>query len=136
MKRVSAGIGALACLLLFAKADALDFPNKPLELIVPFVAGGSSDLMCRTLAARAASFLNNQPVVVVNKAGAGTVAASRYVLDGKSDGYTLYNTSTSSMMVAPLVHKTNFSWRDFIGLGQVISEGRYLGALNGLITRG
>ncbi len=123
MKRVPAGIGALACLLLFAKADALDFPNKPLELIVPFVAGGSSDLMCRTLGARAAPFLNNQPVVVVNKAGAGTVGASKYVLDGRSDGYTLYNISTSSMMVAPLVHKTNFSWRDFIGLGQVISEG-------------
>jgi tripartite-type tricarboxylate transporter receptor subunit TctC len=51
------------------------------------------------------------------------VADSKYVLDGKNDGYTLYITSTSSMMVAPLVHKTNFSWRDFIGLGQVISEG-------------
>jgi tripartite-type tricarboxylate transporter receptor subunit TctC len=75
------------------------------------------------MVARAVSFLNNQPVVVVNKAGAGTVAASKYVLDGRSDGYTLYNISTSSMMVAPLVHKTNFSWRDFIGLGQVISEG-------------
>jgi hypothetical protein len=61
-------------------------------------------------------------VVIVNKAGAGTVAASKYVLDGRSDGHTLYNTSTSSMMVAPLVHKTNFSWRDFIGLGQIISE--------------
>ena len=51
------------------------------------------------------------------------MADSKYVLDGKNDGYTLYITSTSSMMVAPLVHKTNFSWKDFIGLGQVISEG-------------
>jgi len=108
---------------MLGSALAGDFPQKPLELIVPFVAGGSSDLMCRTMVARAAPILNNQPVVVVNKAGAGTVAASKYVLDGKNDGYTLYNTSTSSMMVAPLVHKTNFSWRDFVGLGQVISEG-------------
>jgi tripartite-type tricarboxylate transporter receptor subunit TctC len=122
MKRVSAGIGVLA-FLICASALAGDFPDKPLELVVPFVAGGSSDLMCRTMVARAAPILNNQPVVVVNKAGAGTVAASKYVLDGKNDGYTLYNISTSSMMVAPLVHKTNFSWRDFIGLGQVISEG-------------
>jgi tripartite-type tricarboxylate transporter receptor subunit TctC len=123
MKRGTIRIGALACLLMFGSALAMDFPQKPLELIVPFVAGGSSDLMCRTMVARAAPILNHQPVVVVNKAGAGTVAASKYVLDGKNDGYTLYNTSTSSMMVAPLVHKTNFSWRDFIGLGQVISEG-------------
>jgi tripartite-type tricarboxylate transporter receptor subunit TctC len=43
-------------------------------------------------------------------------------LDGRNDGYTLYQTSTSSMMVAPLVHKTNFSWRDFIGLAQVMFE--------------
>ena len=123
MKRGSVGIGILAYLLMLGSALAGDFPQKPLELIVPFVAGGSSDLMCRTMVARAAPILNNQPVVVVNKAGAGTVAASKYVLDGKNDGYTLYNTSTSSMMVAPLVHKTNFSWRDFVGLGQVISEG-------------
>jgi len=72
---------------------------------------------------KAASFLNNQPVMVINKAGAGTVAASKYVLDGRNDGYTLYYTSTSSMMVAPFVHKTNFSWKDFIGLAQVIFEG-------------
>src|SRR5512136_2739781 len=72
------------------------FPGKPLELVVPYSAGGSTDVMCRTLVARAAPFLNNQPVIVVNKAGAGTVAASKYVLDGKNDGYTLYSTSTSS----------------------------------------
>jgi tripartite-type tricarboxylate transporter receptor subunit TctC len=68
MKRVSAGSGALACMLIFGSALAVDFPNKPLEIIVPFVAGGSSDLMCRTMVARAAPILNNQPVVVVNKA--------------------------------------------------------------------
>jgi tripartite-type tricarboxylate transporter receptor subunit TctC len=123
MKRIFVGISILAGLLMFRSAWAADFPNKPLELIVSFVAGGSSDIMCRAMVARAAPFLNNQPVVVVNKAGAGTVAASRYVLEGRNDGYTLYNTSTSSMMVAPLVHKTNFTWRDFIGLAQVIFEG-------------
>jgi tripartite-type tricarboxylate transporter receptor subunit TctC len=67
--------------------------------------------------AKAAPILNHPPVVAVNKAGAGTVAASKYVLDGKKDAFTLYNTSTSSMVVAPRVHKTNFSWGDFIGPG-------------------
>ena len=123
MKRIFLGICVLLSGLLTGAALAADFPSKPLELVVPFVAGGSSDIMCRTMVARAAPFLNNQPVVVVNKAGAGTVAASKYVLDGRNDGHTLYNTSTSSMMVAPLVHKTNFTWRDFIGLAQVIFEG-------------
>ncbi len=84
-------VGYLITPLFFmGSALAADFPVKPLELVVPFVAGGSSDLMCRTMAARTAQFLNNQPMVVVNKAGAGTVAASKYVLDGKNDGHTLY----------------------------------------------
>ena len=119
------GIGLLTILAMVGGAMGAEkeFPNKPLELILPFVAGGSSDVMCRTMVAQAAPFFHNQPVVVINKAGAGTVAASKYVLDGRNDGYTLYNTSTSSMMVAPFVHKTNFSWRDFIGLAQVIFEG-------------
>jgi tripartite-type tricarboxylate transporter receptor subunit TctC len=96
------------------------FPTKPLELVVPYAAGGSTDVMCRTIVARAAPFLNNQPCVVVNKVGGGTVVGSRYVLDGRNDGYTLYSTSTSSMMIAPVVNETNFSWRDFIGICQTM----------------
>jgi len=96
------------------------FPTKPLELVVPYAAGGSTDVMCRTIVARAAPFLNNQPCVVVNKVGGGTVVGSRYVLDGRNDGYTLYSTSTSSMMIAPVVNKTNFSWRDFFGICQTM----------------
>jgi len=99
---------------------AESFPTKSFELVVPYVAGGSTDVMCRTIVARAAPFLNNQPCVVVNKAGGGTVVGSRYVLDGRNDGYTLYSTSTSSMMIAPVVNKTNFSWRDFIGICQTM----------------
>ncbi len=99
------------------------FPTKPLELVVPFAAGGGTDVMCRTMVARAAAFLNNQPIVVINKTGAATVAASKYVLDGRNDGYTLYSTSTSSMMIVPLMQKTDFSWRDFIGIAQVLRGG-------------
>ncbi len=96
------------------------FPAKPFELVVPYAAGGSTDVMCRTIVARATPFLANQPCVVVNKTGGGTVVGSRYVLDGRNDGYTLYSTSTSSMMIAPVVNKTNFSWKDFIGICQTM----------------
>ena len=107
---------------------AESFPNKPLELVVPFAAGGSTDVMCRTVAARAAQFLNNQPCVVVNKTGGGTVVGARYVLDGRHDGYTLLSSSTSSIMVAPVVNKTDFTWRDFIGIAQIMvgSEAFYV----------
>ena len=96
------------------------FPTKPLELVQPFASGGSTDVMCRTIVARATPFLNNQPCVVVTKAGGGTVIGSKYVLDGRNDGYTLFSSSTSSLMVAPVVNKANFSWRDFIGINQTM----------------
>ena len=97
-----------------------NFPTKPLELIVPYGAGGSTDLMCRTLVARADPYFLNQPVLVVNKTGGSTIVASRYVLDNRNDGYTLYSTSTSSMMIAPVVNRANFSWRDFTGIAQIM----------------
>ncbi len=96
------------------------FPTKPFELVQPFASGGSTDVMCRTIVARATPFLNHQPCVVVTKAGGGTVIGSKYVLDGRSDGYTLFSSSTSSLMVAPVVNKANFSWRDFIGINQTM----------------
>lgn len=114
-------IGLLACLILGTEAGgADDFPTKPLEIVVPYVAGGSTDVMVRTIAARATPYFRNQPGVVVNKSGGSTVVGSRYVLDNRNDGYTLYSTSTASMMIAPVINKTDFSWRNFIGLAQTM----------------
>ena len=115
------GFSLLACLIMGTQARGADnFPTKPLELVVPYVAGGSTDVMVRTIVAQAATYFRNQPVVVVNKAGGGTVVGSRYVLDNRNDGYTLYSTSTASMMIAPVINKTNYSWRDFIGVAQTM----------------
>jgi tripartite-type tricarboxylate transporter receptor subunit TctC len=120
----------LVVLLAGINAYGADFPNKPLELIVPYGAGGGTDVNMRTLAARGAPYLNNQPIVVVNKAGAGTALASRYVLDGRNDGYTLYIISAGSMMVAPMLLKTEYSWRNFVGIGQTSmgNDGLYVNA--------
>ena len=125
---------AFAALLLVSGTGAstlysADFPTKPIELIVPYGAGGGTDVNARTMVARAASVLG-QPIVVVNKAGAGTTLASRYVLDGKNDGYTLYLISAGSMMVAPALLKTEYSWKDFIGIAQTSmgNDGLYVKA--------
>ena len=114
-------VGFLVSVIPGTQAGGADhFPSKPLEIVVPYVAGGSTDVMVRTIVARAAPFFNNQPVMVVNKPGGATVIGSRYVLDNRNDGYTLYSTSTASMMIAPVINKTNFSWRDFIGIAQTM----------------
>jgi tripartite-type tricarboxylate transporter receptor subunit TctC len=124
-RKMMAGIVNLLSICLFAGYvwGAEAFPTKPIELVNPFAAGGSTDVQCRTFAARATPFLNNQPCVVVVKAGGGTVIGSKYVLDGRNDGYTLLSSSTSSLMIAPVVNKAGFSWRDFIGICQTMLGG-------------
>ena len=127
MKRCKMVVGfvSLLCICLLAgQTWGQAFPDKPFELIVPFAAGGSTDVHMRTLVARAAPFLSNQPCVVVIKAGGGTVIGSKYVIDGHhTDGYTLLSSSTSSLMIAPTVNKAGFSWRDYTGIGQTMLGG-------------
>ena len=64
------------------------FPSKPIELVVPYPAGGSTDVTARALAKGAETGLG-QPVAVINKAGGGGTVGSAYVANAKNDGYTL-----------------------------------------------
>jgi tripartite-type tricarboxylate transporter receptor subunit TctC len=121
--KMMAGIVSLFSICLFASQvwGAEAFPTKRFELVNPYAAGGSTDVMCRTIAARATPFLNNQPCVVVNKVGGGTVIGSKYVLmEGHNDGYILFSSSTSSVMIAPVINKAGFSWKDFTGICQTM----------------
>jgi tripartite-type tricarboxylate transporter receptor subunit TctC len=65
------------------------YPTKPVELICPFTAGGTHDLMARLIAELSAKYLG-QPMVVVNKPGAGTSLAAAEVINSKADaGYKI-----------------------------------------------
>lgn len=74
--------------LLPAMAQAPAWPAKPLRLVVPFPAGGTSDMLGRTMAAELSSALG-QPVAVENIAGAGGATGSALVAKAPADGYTL-----------------------------------------------
>jgi tripartite-type tricarboxylate transporter receptor subunit TctC len=78
-----------AAVALFHGADArADYPDKPIRLIVPFAAGGPSDVLARAIAQKLnAQF--NQPVIADNKPGAGTNLAAEFVAKAPPDGYTL-----------------------------------------------
>ncbi len=68
---------------------AADFPTKPVTLIVPWTAGGSTDVVLRTLAETTAKHLG-QPIIIENKpGGGGTVGAATMVATAKPDGYTV-----------------------------------------------
>jgi tripartite-type tricarboxylate transporter receptor subunit TctC len=71
-----------------AAADVPGYPNKPLRMIVPFSPGGPSDLVARVLSERLTKSLG-QPVVVINRDGAGTILGADMAAKSPADGYTL-----------------------------------------------
>src|ERR1700757_3281737 len=69
-------------------AQAQPFPNRPITLIAPSAAGGSTDLICRALADAGSQRLRT-PVIVVNRAGAGGALGAAALANAKPDGYTV-----------------------------------------------
>ncbi len=85
MKRIICALGLL--LAVIAPAAAQDFPTRTLTMVVPFAAGGPTDLLGRIMAQRMGEILG-QTVIVENVGGAGGMTGSKRVADAKPDGYT------------------------------------------------
>jgi tripartite-type tricarboxylate transporter receptor subunit TctC len=79
---------ALAALVMTAPAGAQTFPNRPITLVVPFAAGGTTDVVARIMADHMSRTLGQQ-VVVENVAGAGGTSGATRVKRSAADGYTL-----------------------------------------------
>ena len=91
VRHATLGAVAVAASLLAGAAlaqDAFPNPSRQVRVVVPFTAGGSSDVQARMLADKLGR-LWNQPVVVENKPGAGGHLGGKYVVDQPADGYTL-----------------------------------------------
>ena len=87
--RLSRALGALLLTSgVAATAAAQAWPNRPITLIVPFPAGGTTDVLARALADRLTPALG-QTVIVESKPGAGATVGADYVAKAKPDGYTL-----------------------------------------------
>jgi len=100
-------------LLACGAATAQPYPAKPVTLVAPYSAGGNSDLAARALAAVAPKYLG-QPVVVVNRTGAGGTVGSQAVLESAPDGYTLLLARVGSQAVAPALDPaTPYKWDAF-----------------------
>ncbi len=101
-------------------AMADDYPNRTIELIVPYKAGGLTDAMARKVAAGMAEALpNSQEVVVVNKpGGAGTIGLSA-AAGADPDGYTFVFTTSSPIAIQPLYGKVPYSADSFAPIAKI-----------------
>lgn len=78
------------------------YPSKPITLVVPYPPGGATDIIGRIMAQAMTKSLG-QPVVVENKAGAGTVIGAAEVAQAQADGYTLLISSNTTFTVNPAI---------------------------------
>ena len=88
-----------------ATAQAADFPNKPMRMIVPLGPGGLGDIVARTVAEHTGQLLG-QPVVVENRPGAGGTVGSGEVAKAAPDGYTLLLGSIGTIGIAPGLYRS------------------------------
>nr|WP_232727910.1 tripartite tricarboxylate transporter substrate binding protein [Acidovorax sp. 69] len=86
-----------------ALAHADGYPAKPIQLVVPFPPGGAVDIVGRLISKKLGDHLG-QPVVIDNKAGAGTIVGASYVANAPADGYTLLISSGSTFTVNPALN--------------------------------
>ncbi len=91
-----------------------EYPNRPIEIVVPYNPGGSSDIAQLAFKDRVAKVLG-QPVVPVYKPGAGSAIGAAFVAKSKPDGYTLLVGANSTIVIAPLTRKDiGYTMDDFI----------------------
>lgn len=102
-------------------AQASDYPTKPIKVIVPYGAGGDSDLSARIWADAMEKELGS-PVVVINKTGGGGVIATTFVANSKPDGYTLAQVGLSTILVSPNFSKTPYTLDSFTPIVKMISQ--------------
>ncbi|MCC7426944.1 MAG: tripartite tricarboxylate transporter substrate binding protein [Alphaproteobacteria bacterium] len=109
-------------------ALAQTFPDRPVRFVVPYTAGGGTDVLAREIARRMQPTFP-QPIVIENRAGANTAVGAQFVANSRPDGYTLYFAGGSSLVVPPLVWKNlPYKLEDFAPVGLIVKQPYGLGA--------
>jgi tripartite-type tricarboxylate transporter receptor subunit TctC len=114
-------VAIAVCIGATAGAWAQSYPTRPIRLVVPFAAGGSTDLIARITAEQMRKELG-QAVVVENVGGAAGALGTMQVKNAQPDGYTLLVATVSSMIVYPAAHpKPQYSLEDFAPITNIAS---------------
>jgi len=107
MKATHFAVVAAACILFAGAAGAQDpaanYPNRPVRFIVPYPPGALTDVLARVIGERLGAALK-QPVVVENRAGAGTLIGADLVAKAPADGYTLLMATSTTLGISPAIY--------------------------------
>src|SRR3954464_12928660 len=95
-------VAVLACALA-ATAHGQSYPSKPIRLIGPYAAGGTSDILARQIGPKLAEAWS-QPVIVENKPGANGNVGADFVAKSAPDGYTLLLTDVGGLAISASVY--------------------------------
>src|SRR5262245_23588906 len=106
-------------------ASAQTYPSRPIRIIVPFLAGGTVDIVARQIGQQLSTLLG-QPVVIDNRPGGGTTIALKAVATSEPDGYTLLLGSTGSLTINPILFKNI----DFPGIRNLVPIGMIVTTTN------
>jgi len=110
------------CFGICTQALAQSYPAKPIRLVVGFAPGGAADTVARTVGAAMARELG-QPVVIENRAGAGSSIAAENVAKSPPDGYSLLIASPSSISVNPALNpKLNYRPQDLLPITKITAS--------------
>lgn len=97
---------------------AATFPDRPITLVVPYQAGGSTETMARVLSKALGEGLG-QPIIVKTRPGGGGAVGSTEVAAAAADGYTLLFAATASLLWPPLTQKVEYTLDSFVYVSQV-----------------
>lgn len=126
-----ASLVALSCMTAAPGALAQAYPSKPINLIIPFSAGGDSDLSGRLLAQYVAKYLGNATFVPINRVGASGSIGTMAVRNAPPDGYTMLVARIATHAVYPaLESKAPYKWNEFTMLS-LLELNPYICAVKG-----
>src|SRR5215203_2323917 len=104
-------------------AQPRDFPVTPVKIVVPFAAGGPTDVVARILAEQLSMRWGGKSVIVENRPGAGTIVATAVVSKAIPDGHT-FLIATNSLLINPAINQSlpYDTLRDLVGISMIATQ--------------
>jgi tripartite-type tricarboxylate transporter receptor subunit TctC len=129
-RRSEEALGAILVLLTWlapcgVQAQKIDWPHRPVSVIVGYAAGGNTDVMARMAAKKLSEDLQ-QSFIVENRIGAGGAIAAAYAAQAPPDGYTVFFAASPQIAIVPKLQKVNYDAKDDFAPVRIFGTGPFV----------